>query len=94
MRLTLDEAIATVPPLPAAYVLLGADGKYLYKGSCRNLQERLKDHRAGRAARTKNRRPLLLVHFEHAATFSAAAAIEKFFKTGAGRDRLQALMHS
>jgi hypothetical protein len=63
----LSEALEQVEPRPAAYVLLGADGAYLYKGACRNLQQRLRDHRAGRASHTKNRRPLRLF-FVHAGT--------------------------
>lgn len=55
MNLSLPEAIHQVEARPAAYVLRGADGKYLYKGACRNLPERLADHMAGRAARTRNR---------------------------------------
>jgi putative endonuclease len=90
MNLDLDTAIADVEPQCAAYVLLAADGAYLYKGSCRNLCERLKDHRAGRASHTKNRRPLRLVHFEYFASYSEALAREKYFKTGTGRDWLRA----
>ena len=81
----LDTAITTVDPHPAAYVLRGSDGKYLYKGACRNLVERLKDHRAGLATRTKNRRPLTLVHFEYCETYSDALRKERYLKSGHGR---------
>ena len=47
MKEPIDQAIQTVDESPAVYVLLGSDGNYLYKGACRNLKERLKDHRAG-----------------------------------------------
>ena len=90
MKQSLDDAIMLVEVLPAAYVLCGSDGKYLYKGSCRNLCERLKSHRAGRASRTKNRRPLTLVHCEYFETYSEALTREKYFKTGTGRDWLKA----
>jgi len=40
----LDVAIAALEHRPGAYVLLGSDGKYLYKGACRDLCERLKDY--------------------------------------------------
>ena len=88
----LDEAIAHAKPRPAAYVLLGSDGRYLYKGSCRDLKERLKDHHAGRASRTKNRRPLTLVHYEHFAAYSEALAREKCLKTRYGRIWLKRLL--
>jgi predicted GIY-YIG superfamily endonuclease len=61
------------------------DYSYLYKGSARNLKERLKDHRAGRVSRTKNRRPLILVFHEYFSTYTEALQKEHFLKTGAGR---------
>ena len=81
----LDQAIAQALPRPATYVLLGADGHYLYKGACRNLIERLKDHRAGRASHTKSRRPLTLVHCEYFETYAEALTRESFLKSGVGR---------
>ncbi|MFH0921044.1 MAG: GIY-YIG nuclease family protein [Fibrobacterota bacterium] len=66
---------------------------YPYKGAARNLKERLKDHRAGRVSRTKNRRPLSLVYMEHCNTYSEALRRERYFKSGPGRtwlkDRIQ-----
>ena len=59
--LVLDKAIEQAKALPAVYVIAGAQNKYRYKGSCRNLRKRLSDHRAGRVSRTKNRRPLNVV---------------------------------
>ena len=89
MDLPLEEAIRTARSSPAAYVLRGADGNYLYKGACRDLCERLKDHHAGRASRTKNRRPLRLVHYEYCESYSEALAREKYLKTGFGRTWLK-----
>ena len=86
--LSLDDAIATVEPRPAVYVLQAADQSFLYKGSCRMLPERLMDHRAGRVSRTKNHRPLTLVYHEYAADFTAARQRENYLKTGAGREFL------
>ena len=77
---------------PAAYVLQGAGERYLYKGSCRNLVNRLADHGAGRVSRTKNRRPLKLVHVEHFDSYADARRRELFFKTGAGRDYIEAIL--
>ena len=89
----LPEAIEIVEELPAGYVLLGSDGKYLYKGACRNLKERLRDHQAGRASRTKNRRPLDLFHFEYCDSYSDALKREKYFKSRFGRVFLKRLLH-
>jgi putative endonuclease len=88
--MTLDEAITRLRPTAAAYVLRGGDGAYLYKGSCRNLVERLKDHRAGRVSRTKNGRPLSLVYFEMYEDYTNARRRELFFKTGQGREFIAA----
>ena len=86
--MTLDEAIVSAEERPAAYVLLSADGAYRYKGSCRDLAARLKDHRAGRVSRTKNHRPLTLLHVEYFEAFTQARKRENYFKSGAGRDWL------
>ena len=85
MHLSLPEAALLVEPSPAAYVLLGSDGRYLYKGACRNLRERLTDHRAGRAPRTKNRRPLILVYYRQFESYADALRHERYLKTGHGR---------
>ena len=82
----LDVAIAGAETRPAAYVLSGSRPNYLYKGSCRDLKKRIKDHRAGRVSRTKNIRPLQLVYFEYCADYTQARQRETFFKTGAGRE--------
>ena len=81
----LDQAIEEAMNEPAAYVVSPTDGSYLYKGSARNLCERLKDHRAGRVGRTKNRRPLVLVYVEYTADYTAARRRENFLKSGQGR---------
>jgi len=83
--MNLDEPIGALGNYPAAYVLRGSDGSYLYKGACRNLAKRLRDHRAGRVSCTKNRRPLTLVYREECSDYSAALKREKFLKSGQGR---------
>ena len=77
-------AIKCVPAVPGAYVLQGVKGLH-YTGAARNLRERLKDHLAGRARRTRNQRPLALIFWEPAADYTTALAREKFLKSGAGR---------
>ena len=84
----IDEAIVNAEHRPAAYVLSNSDRSYLYKGSCRNLQKRLKDHRAGRVSKTKNRRPLYLLHFEYCDSYTEARRRENWLKSGVGRKSL------
>ena len=86
--MTLDDAIKVAEELPAAYAVTSSDRLYLYKGSTRNLRERLKDHSAGRVSRTKNRRPLFLVFHEYFKTYTDARQKEIYLKTGAGRNWL------
>ncbi|MEI6148224.1 MAG: GIY-YIG nuclease family protein, partial [bacterium] len=85
----LDHAIECTEARPAVYVLMQITGGPLYKGSCRDLVERLKDHRAGRVSRTKNQRPLALVHHEYFGTFTEARQKENFLKSGQGREWLK-----
>ena len=83
----LQDKIETLNPSPAAYVLAKEDDRsYLYKGSCRNLVERMKSHIEGKVSKTKNRRPLELIYFEYCDDFTQARIRENFFKTGAGRN--------
>ena len=83
MFLQADQ-IVNLPDTPGVYVLLGQNGKH-YTGAARNLRERLRDHLAGRGKRTKNQRPLRLLHLEQASNFSDALAREKYLKSGQGR---------
>ena len=87
--MTLDITIRRAQKKPAAYVLMSGDGRYLYKGACRNLKERLKDHRAGRVSHTKNCRPLKLVYHEYYETYSEALKKEMSLKSGQGRQWLK-----
>jgi putative endonuclease len=76
---------------PAAYVLRAAGPtEYLYKGSTRDMAARWSDHREGRVARTRNRRPLTLVLVEYFDSFTDARRRELFLKTGVGRAWLKA----
>lgn len=94
MATDLKSTLARILPKPAAYVVASLSGDYLYKGSSRNLQERLKDHLAGRKSRTKNRRPLALVYFEYFESYSGALKQERFLKSGQGRRWLQTLLRA
>ena len=81
----LKDTLHLLEHRPAAYVLLGCDGAYLYKGSSRDLVERMHDHVAGRSLRTRSRRPLRLVHFEYCDDVTSAQKKERYLKSGHGR---------
>ncbi|TFH13847.1 MAG: GIY-YIG nuclease family protein [Lentisphaerales bacterium] len=91
-RVSLSESISASDPRPAAYALLSASRQYIYKGACRNLKERLRDHQAGRCPKTRHRRPLELLHFEYCRDYSEALKMETFLKSGQGRKMLKSLL--
>ena len=62
-----------------------------YVGSCENLMERVRRHNAGESKATKHGVPWKLVHREIFPGRSEAAARERYFKTGRGRDELDRL---
>ena len=90
----LDDIIPTLKPKPAVYVLEPLEGNYRYKGSSRDLIQRMKDHRAGRVRHTKNKRPLRLVYYEYFENYTDARKREAYLKTGAGRDFLKSVLEN
>jgi putative endonuclease len=80
----LSDKLSQIPVAPGVYVLCGRNGRY-YTGAARNLRDRLSAHLSGKATRTKNQRPLFVVHIEQQPTFAEALKREQFLKSGAGR---------
>ncbi len=79
---------------PAAYALRSADGSWIYKGSTRDLKNRIKVHFSGKVSRTKNRRPLTLVYYEYCETYTNARQRENWLKSGQGREWLKSYLES
>lgn len=74
----------------AVYILKSLSRqKYYYKGQSSNLEKRLKDHLRGRCATTKDRGPWKLVHVELCDSRNEARILEKFFKSGYGREVIE-----
>ena len=71
------------------YVLFSEVDRMLYVGSTKDLRQRWKDHCAGRADSTKNRRPLRLIYYEAHPTRYEAERREKYLKGGNGRAQLK-----
>ena len=74
------------------YVLLSLKDRILYHGFTSNLEERLKDHTAGRTKSTRARRPFILIHSEYYLQKSDAMRRERYFKTAEGRRMLKLLL--
>jgi putative endonuclease len=72
-------------PFAGVYVLLASDGEWMYKGSARDLRKRVRDHLDGKVSRTRNRRPLKLIHIEYTADYTEARRRENWLKSGQGR---------
>jgi putative endonuclease len=72
-----------------AYVIKSEIADYYYKGHCKNLEERLKQHNAGMTQSNKPYLPFKIVYFEEFESLREAISIEKYFKSSAGRRYLK-----
>ncbi|MBX2907392.1 MAG: GIY-YIG nuclease family protein [Taibaiella sp.] len=72
-----------------AYVLKSIEHDYYYKGHCKDLEVRLKQHNSGMTVSIKPYLPFKLVYCEQFETEAEAISREKFFKTAAGRRYLK-----
>ncbi|OGY12149.1 MAG: hypothetical protein A3H88_01660 [Candidatus Blackburnbacteria bacterium RIFCSPLOWO2_02_FULL_44_9] len=73
------------------YILQNIQTKWSYKGLTSNLEKRLPQHFSGKVASTRSRLPLHLVHVEVCNSRLEARKLEKFFKTGYGRELIKEL---
>jgi putative endonuclease len=73
------------------YVLHSGKTGRRYIGSCQNLGERIRRHNLGHSKATRHGVPWKLLHSEPFLTREQAAAKERFYKTGRGRDELDKL---
>jgi len=67
------------------YILESERNGRLYIGCTDNLEQRIKDHNAGKVTSTKGYIPYRLVHYEEFGNKTIARKRELFFKTGKGR---------
>ncbi|MBU1110364.1 GIY-YIG nuclease family protein [Patescibacteria group bacterium] len=70
------------------YILLLSNGN-LYTGFTADLKARIKQHQAGKAKSTQNKRPVKLIHYEVYIKESDARRREKFLKTTEGKRLLR-----
>ena len=71
------------------YILFSQQDRKLYIGYTENLKLRLGEHFKGNVTATKNRRPLVLIHYEAFTNEKDAKARERFLKSGFGRSQLK-----
>ncbi|MCX6350528.1 MAG: GIY-YIG nuclease family protein [Bacteroidetes bacterium] len=68
-----------------AYVLKSSNFEYFYKGHCKDLEIRLKQHNSGMTKSIRPYIPFEIVYAESFQTEEEAIHREKYFKTSAGR---------
>lgn len=68
------------------YVLKSLKTGRYYKGQANDLEDRLYRHFLGQSMATKSMLPLELIFVQVCKTRSEAMKLEKFLKTGVGRD--------
>ena len=76
------------------YILQSSDGKFTYKGLTDNIERRFRQHFLGKVSSTKDKRPLFLIHVEICATRGEARVLEKFFKSGFGREVIKEIIEN
>ncbi|HHT9137004.1 MAG TPA: GIY-YIG nuclease family protein [Candidatus Wunengus sp. YC60] len=71
------------------YVLKSISSGKFYKGFTNNFDRRLKEHILGKNRTTRNMLPLVVVHVELCERRNEARTVEKFLKSGFGREIIQ-----
>ncbi len=74
------------------YILKSLMDQCWYIGYSEDVDQRLKDHNAGKNVSTKPRRPLVLIYYEAYLHKMDALGREKFLKSRAGRRFLEKQM--
>ncbi|MFA6172562.1 MAG: GIY-YIG nuclease family protein [Kiritimatiellales bacterium] len=88
-KIKTEGKMETLEHRPAAYALSSEDKKWIYKGSSKDLAERIPAHLSGNVPRTKNRLPLKLVYYEYFDNYTDARRREIWLKSGQGREWLK-----
>jgi putative endonuclease len=71
------------------YVMQSMKDKQFYTGFTRDLQNRLREHNAGRVSSTKKRGPFELIYYEACLNEQDCLAREKYLKSGMGKRYLK-----
>ena len=68
-----------------AYIIQSEVDGSLYKGHCKNIEIRLKQHNAGKTKSIKSKIPFKIIYTEESESRDESITREKYFKTAAGR---------
>lgn len=69
------------------------DGSF-YTGCTNNLQRRFADHKKGSVFSTRQKNPLMLIHYEAFLNQKDAYNREKWLKTGWGRNHIRKILNN
>ena len=72
-----------------AYVLKSLNHDFYYKGHCKDMDMRLKQHNSGMTISINPYTPFKIIYFEAFDNVEAAVKREKYFKSSAGRRYLK-----
>jgi len=73
------------------YILKSLKTFEYYKGLTKDVDNRIDQHLNGKVKYTKNKCPLILIHVEICKSRKEARKVEKFFKSGWGREIINEL---
>jgi len=73
-----------------AYVLRSLSADFYYKGHCKDLDDRLKQHNSGMTRSIRTYIPFEIIYFEEFESLEDAVKREKYFKSAVGRRFLKA----
>ena len=74
------------------YILKLSNGTY-YKGQTEDLEKRIFEHRTGKVQTTRNKLPFKLIHVELCSNRIEVRNLEKYFKSGFGREIIHELVN-
>ena len=74
------------------YILYSPRFNFTYKGMTSDIDRRINEHNAGKVRLTKLKHPLELIHVELCVLRIEAREIEKYLKSGYGREIIQELI--
>lgn len=83
---------AVINTMYFVYILISLKDNNFYIGFTTNVENRLKDHNAGRNTSTKYRRPFELIYYEAYYSKTDAQRRERYFKTTKGKATLKQML--
>ena len=74
------------------YVLQSVKDQRFYTGMAKDLRKRLEEHNQGKVTSTKLRIPFKLIYSEEVSDRKLARVREKYWKSGAGREKIKKML--